>query len=164
MCSRVEFIGGINILSGRVKENEELRSAKDYAEKYGAEALLERYNKGVCHRPVDRIIEVCTSNLDVNLPESFLNAVWKAATKHREIPVYGVLTCRDKYPPNVVKDRIESFLHLLALPQCRCAHIINYCDDSDSEGVHFKKTTIPSLDVPVLQFMQQVKSCYIFCF
>ncbi|XP_052076657.1 uncharacterized protein LOC127714635 [Mytilus californianus] len=143
------------LCTGRIKEDEELRSAKDYATKYGAEALLGRYNKGVCHRPVDRIIVVCTSNLDVNIPESFLNAVWKASTKHREIPVYGVLTCRDKYPPNVVEDRIKSFRHLLALPKCRFAHIINYCDAIDSEGVHFD-TTIPSLDVPVLQFMKQV--------
>ncbi|XP_063417632.1 uncharacterized protein LOC134700203 [Mytilus trossulus] len=144
------------VFTGRIKEHEELRSAKDYAEKYGAEALLGRYNRGVCHRPVDRIIVVCTSNLDVNLPVSFLNAVWKAATKHRGIPVYGILTCRDRYPQDIVQNRIDSFCNLLALPQCRFAHIINYCDDIDSEGIHYKQTTIPSLDVPVLQFMQQV--------
>ncbi|VDI05382.1 Hypothetical predicted protein, partial [Mytilus galloprovincialis] len=74
------------------------------------------------------------------------------------IPVYGILTCRDKHPPNIVQDRKESFCHLLALPQCRFAHIINYCDDIDRKGVYYKRTTtcIPSLDVPVLQFMQQV--------
>ncbi|XP_071126493.1 uncharacterized protein [Mytilus edulis] len=143
------------VCTGRIKESEELRKAKDYAKEYGPAALLERYNRGVCHRPVDRIIVVCTSNLDVPIPKNFLNAVWKASTKHRVIPVYGVLTCRDKYPPDVVRDRIESFRHLLALPQCRFAHIINYCDDIDTKGLHFD-TTIPSLDVPVLQFMKQV--------
>ncbi|VDI79357.1 Hypothetical predicted protein [Mytilus galloprovincialis] len=145
------------VCTGRIKENEELKQAKDYAANNGPGALLERYNRGVCHRPVDRIIVVCTSNLDVPIPESFLNAVWKASTnlKHREIPVYGVLTCRDKYPPDVVRDRIESFRNLLALPKCRFAHIINYCDDIDTEGLHFD-TTIPSLDVPVLQLMKQV--------
>ncbi|XP_076070521.1 uncharacterized protein LOC143042149 [Mytilus galloprovincialis] len=144
------------VFTGRIKEHQELSSVKDYADKYGAEALLGRYNKGVCHRPVDRIIVVCSSHLKVNLPVSFLNSVWKAATKHRGIPVYGILTCRDKHPPNIVQDRIESFCQSLALPQCRFAHIINYCDDIDREGVYYKHTTIPSLDVPVLQFMQQV--------
>ncbi|XP_076070526.1 uncharacterized protein LOC143042151 isoform X1 [Mytilus galloprovincialis] len=145
------------VFTGRMKDFEVLTRAQNYASAYGAEALLKSYNRGVCNHPIDRIIVVCTSNPDCRLPTSLLNAVRRrASTRHREIPVYGVMTCRDKYPPHVVKDRIESFRHHLALPQCRFAHIINYCDDIDSEGLHYKKTTIPSLDVPVLQFMQQV--------
>ncbi|XP_052076324.1 uncharacterized protein LOC127714303 [Mytilus californianus] len=138
------------VFAGRIREEEELTSAKSSGFNYFI-------RKGVCHRPVDRIIVVCTSNPDDNLPPSFFNAVWKAKKKHREIPVYGVMTFRDKYPPNNerVKFKIQEFRKHLALPQHRFAHIINYCDDIDSEGVH-TTTTIPSLDVPVLQLMKQV--------
>ncbi|XP_063413713.1 uncharacterized protein LOC134696065 [Mytilus trossulus] len=144
------------VFTGRIKEQEKMIELKKYALKYGVHALLTKYNKRVCHRPVDRIIVVCTSNLDEPLPKNFLNAVWEAARKHRGIPVYGVLTCRDRYPPDTVEDKIKEFRNLLALPQCRFAHIINYCDAIQvSRGVH-RDTIIPSLDVPVLQFLKQV--------
>ncbi|CAC5385080.1 unnamed protein product [Mytilus coruscus] len=138
------------VFAGKIRENEELTRAK----KFGFNYFI---RMGVCHRPVDRIIVVCTSNPNVNLPTSFFNAVWKAKKKHTEIPVYGVMTFRDKYPPDNerVKVKIEEFRMCLALPQYRFAHIINYCDDIDSRGVHIT-TTIPSLDVPVLHFMKQV--------
>lgn len=71
------------VFTGRIKEEEELIDVKEYANKYGVHALLTKYNKRLCHRPVDRIIVVCTSNCDENLPPNFLKAVWKAARKHR---------------------------------------------------------------------------------
>lgn len=74
------------------------------------------------------------------------------------------MTFRDKYPPDEprVKDKIEEFCNHLALPKYRFAHIINYCDAIDKRRVHLT-TTIPSLDVPVLHLMKQVKLCYVFC-
>ncbi|CAG2227712.1 unnamed protein product [Mytilus edulis] len=59
------------VFAGRIRENEELKSAVSFG-------ILKCIRKLVCHRPVDRIIVVCTSNPDVNLPKSFCKAVWDA--------------------------------------------------------------------------------------
>lgn len=71
------------VFTGRMKDFESLTRAKNYAFAYGAEALLKRYNRGVCNHPIDRIIVVCSSNPDGPLPTILLNAVRRASTRHR---------------------------------------------------------------------------------
>ncbi|XP_063417644.1 uncharacterized protein LOC134700217 isoform X2 [Mytilus trossulus] len=137
------------VFAGRIREDEELKSALSFG-------IMKFIRKFLCYRPVDRIIVVCTSNPDVPLSRDFFNAVWKAKKKHWEIPVYGIMTHKDRYTPDErrVKVKTDEFCKHLALPQCRFAHIINYCDAIDRNRFHLK-TTIPSLDVPVLNLMTQ---------
>lgn len=75
-----------------------------------------------------------------------------------DIPIYGVLTGRDKYDPirnEKVKENITRFREILGLPKHRFACITNYCEDSDQD-MKYLNTTIPRFDVPVLRLMKQV--------
>ncbi|VDI17052.1 Hypothetical predicted protein [Mytilus galloprovincialis] len=74
-----------------------------------------------------------------------------------DITVYGVFTQTDKYssedPKVVEKERL--FLTKLETPETRFARIKNYCPDVDP-CMNYRDTTIPSLDIPVLRFLEAV--------
>lgn len=78
-----------------------------------------------------------------------------------DIPVYGVLTGRDKHKPTYndkackVSKKVTTFCQILGLPKHRFAYITNYCDESDP-SLKYLNTTIPQFDVPVLRFLKQV--------
>lgn len=75
-----------------------------------------------------------------------------------DIPIYGVLTGRDKYDPirnKKVTEKVIKFRQVLGLPKHRVACITNYCEDSDPD-MKYLNTTIPRFDVPVLRLMKQV--------
>ena len=69
-----------------------------------------------------------------------------------EIPVYGVMTHADKQGSN---DRQTQFKNHLGLINTRFKCIANYCTDFDPNESYIS-TTLPQLDIPVLQLMTQV--------
>ncbi|XP_076072072.1 uncharacterized protein LOC143043779 [Mytilus galloprovincialis] len=144
------------IFSGRITENQKLADIEKGIKSISSEAVT-YYNKEVSHLPVDRIIVVSTLDPDSPLPRYLLSAISEAAKKVRDIPMYGVLTGRDKYnlSKEAVADKLTKFRQVLGLPKHRFACITNYCEDSDPD-TKYLTTTIPQFDVPVLQFLTQV--------
>lgn len=69
-----------------------------------------------------------------------------------------MFTQTDKYssedPKVVEKERL--FLTKLETPETRFARIKNYCPDVDP-CMNYRDTTIPSLDIPVLRFLEAVR-------
>lgn len=89
---------------------------------------------------------------------SFFVVLFSIYSLFIDIPIYGVLTGRDKYDPirnEKVKENITRFREILGLPKHRFACITNYCEDSDPD-MKYLNTTIPRFDVPVLRLMKQV--------
>ena len=74
-----------------------------------------------------------------------------------EIPVYGVLTHANKQRLNDSQyiDRQTRFRNHLGLIDTRFKCIANYCQDVDPNGSYIS-TTLPELDIPVLELMTQV--------
>ncbi|CAC5399978.1 unnamed protein product [Mytilus coruscus] len=145
------------LFSGRIKELQKLSDFVQGAKHMSSSVNL--YNKEVNHLPVDRIIVVSTLDPDSPLPSNLLCSIVEASRKNRDIPVYGVLTGRDKYNPmynKKVSEKVTNFCQVLGLPKHRFAYITNYCEESDPD-LKYLYTTIPQFDVPVLRFMKQVK-------
>ena len=77
------------------------------------------------------------------------------------IPIYGVLTHKDKInPKNKDYQSLEKDFRqdLLGLPENRFLLCTNYCDDYDT--LKEKKRMDqrhPELDIPILEFMRQVR-------
>ena len=74
-----------------------------------------------------------------------------------EIPIYGVLTYADKQQLNDHQyvNRQTQFRNLLGLIDTRFKCKANYCADVDPTGSYIS-TTLPELDIPVLELMTQV--------
>lgn len=76
-----------------------------------------------------------------------------------DITVHGVFTHTDKYSsddPKVV-DKERQFLTNLGISETRFARIKNYCPDV-VPSLQYRDTTVPSLDIPVLQFLEGVRN------
>ncbi|VDI21107.1 Hypothetical predicted protein [Mytilus galloprovincialis] len=144
------------VFSGRINEQQKLADIVEGVKSISPEAV-NYYNKEVSHLPVDRIIVVSTLDPDSPLPRYLLSAISEAAKKVRDIPMYGVLTGRDKYnlSNEAVADKLTKFRQVLGLPKHRFACITNYCEDSDPD-TKYLTTTIPQFDVSVLRFLKQV--------
>ena len=74
-----------------------------------------------------------------------------------EIPIYGILTNADKQlliDPQYI-ERQTRFRNHLGLVDIRFKCISNYCKDTDPTGSYIS-TTLPELDIPVLELMTQV--------
>ncbi|XP_076071108.1 uncharacterized protein LOC143042597 [Mytilus galloprovincialis] len=147
------------VFSGRIKEQQKLSDFVQGAKHMSSS--VNHYNKEVNHLPVDRIIVVCTLDPVSALPSDLLSCIVEASRKNRDIPVYGVLTGRDKHKPIYndkackVSKKVTTFCQILGLPKHRFAYITNYCDESDP-SLKYMNTTIPQFDVPVLRFLKQV--------
>jgi len=74
-----------------------------------------------------------------------------------EIPIYGVLTHADKQrlDDHKYNGRQTRFRNHLGLIDTRFKCIANYCADTDPTGSYIS-TTLPELDIPVLELMTQV--------
>ncbi|CAG2210711.1 unnamed protein product [Mytilus edulis] len=146
------------IFSGRITENQKLADIEEGVKSISSEAVT-YYNKDVSHLPVDRIIVVSTLDPDSPLLDTFYLPFPKRLKKSEvNIPMYGVLTGRDKYNPfcnEAVADKLIKFRQILGLPVNRFACITNYCEDSDPD-TKYQTTTIPQFDVPVLQLLKQI--------
>ncbi|XP_071127091.1 uncharacterized protein [Mytilus edulis] len=145
------------VLSGRINENQKLSNFVQGANNLTTTSA-NHYNKEVNHLPVDRIIVVSTLEPASQLPKYILGSIVEAARKNRDIPMYGVLTGRDKYNPlcnEAVAEKVKKFRQVLGLPKHRFACITNYCEDADP-NMKYLNTTIPRFDVPVLRFLKQV--------
>ena len=74
-----------------------------------------------------------------------------------EIPIYGVLTYADKQqiddPQYIIRQK--KFRNILGLINTHFKCINNYCTNVDPTCSYIS-TTIPELDIPVLELMTQV--------
>ena len=80
-----------------------------------------------------------------------------------EIPVYGILTHADKQRLNESQyiDRQTRFKNYLGLIDTRFKWITNYCTAAAPTGSYIS-TTLPRLDIPVLELMTQVSLQWMF--
>ncbi|CAC5392166.1 ABCE1 [Mytilus coruscus] len=79
--------------------------------------------------------------------------------KFLDIIVYEVFTQRDKYSsddPKVV-EKERQFLTKLGISETRFARIKNYCPDV-VPSLKYRDMTTPSLDIPVLRFLEVVRT------
>ncbi|XP_063416128.1 uncharacterized protein LOC134697770 [Mytilus trossulus] len=174
------------VFCGKLGEDEGLNEVRNYGELYGVNSVKEKYFGenyfGIFKRQdskfsnpfwkyldfsvilnreeylrVNRIIVVCSANLDQQLPEYLFEAVSDITNKERDITLYGVLTQADKYKSRDqrVLKREREFMRALGILKNRFARIKNYCPDIDP-NMTYEDTIIPSLDVPVLRLMRQV--------
>ncbi|XP_062603195.1 uncharacterized protein LOC134264967 [Saccostrea cucullata] len=108
-------------------------------------------------KKIDRVIFVASA-ANSNLPLELCNAVRAVISKKRDIPIFGVLTGRDKRSPaleNFEKFE-ERFKSALGISNLNYLHCTSYCDDNINKIRVVEAKNYPDLDIPVLEFLKQV--------
>ncbi|XP_076071107.1 uncharacterized protein LOC143042595 isoform X2 [Mytilus galloprovincialis] len=144
------------VLSGKFEDGEKLSNMVLFGKEKGVNALKEKYSKKKSEN-VNRLIVVCSADPDLTLPNALFKSIIDVTSRDRDITVYGVFTQTDKYSsddPKVV-EKERQFLTELHISETRFARIKNYCPDVDP-SMNYRYTTIPSLDIPVLRFLDMV--------
>nr|XP_022291792.1 uncharacterized protein LOC111103078 [Crassostrea virginica]XP_022291793.1 uncharacterized protein LOC111103078 [Crassostrea virginica]XP_022291794.1 uncharacterized protein LOC111103078 [Crassostrea virginica] len=149
------------VFFGRLPREQKIMDVVNYFRSNGVDVIgLKEHNaKNPEDLKIDRIIFIASANTP--LPKRLIEAVKKTALKeNRVIPIYGVLTHKDKInPKNKDYQSLEKDFRqdLLGLPENRFLLCTNYCDDYDT--LKEKKRMDqrhPELDIPILEFMRQV--------
>nr|XP_022294250.1 uncharacterized protein LOC111104535 [Crassostrea virginica] len=146
------------VFFGRLPQEERLMDAVKLHRSKGIDGLREHYSKNYELLKIDRIIFIASATSP--LPHRLMEAVRKTARKEdRVIPIFGVLTHKDKINENDEDFRTleKDFREGLGLPDNRFLLCTTYCDDYDK---HHGKSRLdqrhPELDIPILKFMRQV--------
>ncbi|KAK7502634.1 hypothetical protein BaRGS_00006209 [Batillaria attramentaria] len=149
------------IFYGHIEEDSAIMKAYEFCERHTRDEIRAEYGTAYPEMKVDRVVFVASA--DDKIPEKLIGCVVRAARPlhftdvKRSIPVFGVLTKKDKVSdPNSseFKERKETFMRALGLHANRFLCCSNYCDDIDPEGKRTKRLN-PSIDVPIVEFFEQ---------
>uniref|UniRef100_A0A8W8HRI0 Uncharacterized protein n=1 Tax=Magallana gigas TaxID=29159 RepID=A0A8W8HRI0_MAGGI len=147
------------VFFGRLPNEERLTDAVKLYNSKGLDGLKEKYSQSNECLKVDRIIFIASA-YNFSLPTRLMEAVRNTARKeNRVIPIFGVLTHKDK----ISRDdsdymRLEQeFIEGLGIPENRFLLSTTYCDAYDK---HHGKSRLDqrhsAIDIPILKFMQLV--------
>nr|XP_022292956.1 uncharacterized protein LOC111103783 [Crassostrea virginica]XP_022292957.1 uncharacterized protein LOC111103783 [Crassostrea virginica]XP_022292958.1 uncharacterized protein LOC111103783 [Crassostrea virginica]XP_022292959.1 uncharacterized protein LOC111103783 [Crassostrea virginica]XP_022292960.1 uncharacterized protein LOC111103783 [Crassostrea virginica] len=146
------------VFFGRLPREEKLVDAANIYKTSGLNRLKEHYSQNFEDLKIDRIIFIASATSPP--PQRLMDAVTKTAREEkRVIPIFGVLTHKDKIDPDSDEYQTleKDFKEGLGLPDNRFLLCTSYCDDYDR--LHRKSRLDqrhPELDIPILRFMQQV--------
>lgn len=156
------------VLYGRLHSGESFTNAQRLLRESGLIWFKLKYgyfSKVKKEHKIDRIVVIASAVEPV--PKSLINCVRKAShntTKrggNRDVPIFGLMTKTDRVDMSSVefKEREDSFKDALQITgqQLRYAAISSYCDETDAT-LRRRKQCIPKIDVPILEFMNQVCS------
>ncbi|XP_078317387.1 uncharacterized protein LOC111104536 [Crassostrea virginica] len=149
------------VFFGRLPEEEKLIDAVKLHRIKGINGLRKHYSKNDELLKIDRIIFIASATS--SLPNRLMEAVRKTARREdRVIPIFGVLTHKDKIneEDKDYKALEKDFREGLGLPNNHFLLCTTYCDDYDKQrGTNRMDQRHPELDIPILQFMRQVSVC-----
>nr|XP_022292955.1 uncharacterized protein LOC111103782 isoform X2 [Crassostrea virginica] len=146
------------VFFGRLPREEKLVIAANIYRTSGLDRLKEHYSKNFEDLKIDRIIFIASATSPP--PQRLMDAVTKTATgEMRVIPIFGVLTHKDKIDPDGDEYQTleKDFKEGLGLQDNRFLLCTSYCDDYDKlHGKSRLDQRHPELDIPILRFMKQV--------
>ncbi|XP_062592934.1 uncharacterized protein LOC134254432 [Saccostrea cucullata] len=116
-----------------------------------------KYPEEQGNKKVDRIIFIASA-VDLHLPVQLMHAVSTILRRRRDIPIFGVLTKRDRRRQNVREFEANEaiFKTTLGLAHLGYLQCTNYCDDNINKIRERTRKNYPELDIPVLRFLIQV--------
>lgn len=127
--------------------------------KYGYFSRVKKEHK------IDRIVVMASAVEPV--PTSLIKCVRKAAHNsttrggNRDVPIFGLMTKIDRVNKDLVdfKEHERAFMDALQISgqRLRYATMSSYCDETDINLLR-RNQCIPKIDVPILEFMNQVCS------
>nr|XP_022293432.1 uncharacterized protein LOC111104025 [Crassostrea virginica] len=146
------------VFFGRLPQEEKLTDAANIYKTSGLNGLKEHYSNNFEDLKIDRIIFIASATSPP--PQRLMDAVTKTARgEMRVIPIFGVLTHKDKINPDDEDYQTleKDFKEGLGLQDNRFLLCTSYCDDYDKlHGKSRLDQRHPELDIPILRFMQQV--------
>lgn len=148
---------------GHIQEDEPLMRVYEDCTNSSREEIRTKYSQSFTEMRVDRVIFVASAAPTDPLPERLISCVHRAArpshkkTERRAVPIYGVLTKKDKVDTRTTsfQEKKMAFMQGLGLNHSRFLVCSNYCDDLDPNGLRTNGLR-PELDLPLLRFMQLV--------
>ncbi|XP_070184375.1 uncharacterized protein [Littorina saxatilis] len=148
---------------GHIKDTEAIMNVYNDCKNLAAQEVRFKYRMTHEGMLIHRVIFVATC--EDSLPEQLMKCVRSVvkpshdSPQEREIPLFGVLTKKDKVnmdDPEFKKKR-EDFKTSLGLTEPRLLVCTNYCDKIDPNKERLEKLR-PDLDLPKVKFFQQVCS------
>ncbi|XP_061177797.1 uncharacterized protein LOC133186585 [Saccostrea echinata] len=145
------------IFYGRIPYNIPLFKVAEDIRKYGRWYTDAKYPVTPESKKIDRIIFIASAT-NPNLPTQLMKAVSSVQWRKRDIPLFGVLTNKDRRTENEEDfDQFETkFKTTLGLSHLHYFLCTNYCDDNIEEIRSGTAKNNPELDVPILKFLKQV--------
>ncbi|XP_062608720.1 uncharacterized protein LOC134270511 [Saccostrea cucullata] len=144
------------VLFGVVPNEENIKDTIRVHTSEGVRGLREICEQEQEHQRMDCLIFVASS-VDL-LPCNLMEAIKQITLEEeRDVPVFGVLTKKDKCNPDETDSKKKEFCSKLGISETRSLLCTNYCGDYDNyKGQSRVNRLYPELDVPILTFMTQV--------
>ncbi|XP_062605832.1 uncharacterized protein LOC134267639 [Saccostrea cucullata] len=140
---------------GRVPSNVLLAKVAEEIRKHGKWFTDKKYPETPECKKVDRVIFMASAE-NPNLPVQLMQAVLTVLRRKKDIPIFGVLTKKDRKEQEGVSEDFEMlFKTTLGLSQLDYLHCTNYCDVNIKEIKERNMRHYPELDIPVLKFLIQ---------
>ncbi|XP_063409103.1 uncharacterized protein LOC134692575 [Mytilus trossulus] len=143
------------LFDGKVEEDEQLTTLLKMF-KSNPKGFKKTISGRTEYLKINRIVVITSADPSEQLPKDLLKCVKEVADDVKGIPIFGVMTKKDKFKKNEqISKRIDDFIGNLGITKDSFRYIENYCPDVDKKMM-YHMTVYPSIDVPVLKLITQV--------